>query len=736
MTGLVGKQLGQYHITDVLGSGGMATVYRARQLNVQRDVALKVIETRLAENPEFIERFEREARTIASLSHPYILKLFDFGSQDDLLYLVMELQEGGSLAKHLKTHGKLGAEEVAGYLDQIAKALDHAHGRGIIHRDLKPQNVLLDQAGNAILTDFGIARLSSEMTRMTSSGMVMGTPPYMAPEQWYGREVDVRTDLYALAVMAYELLTGDLPFTGDTPPVLMYQHLNEPPPPLRQARPDLPTSLEQVLLKGIAKRPEDRFQSAAAFANAFREGLRGKPPQGINVRSALRPLTQQERAVRGAPASTPTRRTPRLLFGAGALIAVSLLSVIALVATSLANQQAAAEQTQTALVLNPQRTETALALIERAIRLTQSAAAARDHQTATALAATNLPQTERAQQTERALRFTATATVTFTPSQTPTVTFTASRTPTPTRTGTPTPTVTPSPTHTPSQTPTRTATATPTTTPTPIPLGTSIPAGAPNALWLPIERVINGVPMVYVPNGCFNMGEALEAHQICLAAFWIDKYEVTNAHYQRFVAEGGYTRREFWTETGWQWRIANNISAPQDYNGFSAPDQPRVGISWYEAYAYAQWRAARLPTEAEWEYAARGSEGFIYPWGNTFDGSRLNFCDKNCPISWADTTADDGYQETAPVGSYPEGASWVGALEMSGNVWEWVSSHYQPYPYAADDGREAAEGSARRGLRGGSLDLPQDLTRAVFRGHDKPDFRNFNVGFRVVIAVR
>ncbi|MCE7945907.1 MAG: hypothetical protein DYG88_00595 [Chloroflexi bacterium CFX4] len=284
------------------------------------------------------------------------------------------------------------------------------------------------------------------------------------------------------------------------------------------------------------------------------------------------------------------------------------------------------------------------------------------------MARTNLPQTERAQQTEIALHFTPTATATVTPSQTP----------------------------------------------TPIPLGTPIPAGAPNALWLPIEQLINGVPMVYVPNGCFNMGEASDAHEVCLEAFGIDKDEVTNAQYQRFVEEGSYTRREFWTEMGWQWRIANNIGAPQDYDGFSAPSQPHVGIAWHEAYAYAQWCGVCLPTEAEWEYAARGSEGLIYPWGNTFDGSRLNFCDKNCPISWADTTADDGYQNTAPVGSYPEGRSWVGALDMSGNVWEWTSSLYMLYPYTADDGREAAEETSRRSLRGGSLDLTQDLTQRAF----------------------
>jgi serine/threonine-protein kinase len=271
MAGLIGRQLGQYTITEMLGSGDMATVYRAQQTSIRRDVAIKVIKTKLTDNPEFIRRFERGARIMVALNHPHILTIFEFGMQDDLLYLVTELQEGGSLAARLKANGKLSAEEVARYLDQIGAALDYVHSRSVIHRNLKPQNVLLDQDNNAILSGFSIARIAGDMTRMTGSGMAMGTPSYMAPEQWYGRDVDARTDVYALAIMTYELLTGALPFTGDTPPTLMYQHLNDQPPPIRRLRPDLPQSVEKVLIKGMAKRSEARFQSASEFASAFRE---------------------------------------------------------------------------------------------------------------------------------------------------------------------------------------------------------------------------------------------------------------------------------------------------------------------------------------------------------------------------------------------------------------------------------------------------------------------------------
>ena len=375
MQNLIGQRLGQYTITAKLGSGGMATVYRAQQANVERTVAVKVIKTELAENSEFVERFKREARTVANLSHPHILKLFDFGIQADLLYLVMELHEGGSLAERLKAQAKLDAEDVAKYLEQVGAALDHAHNRGVIHRDLKPQNVLLDSDGNAILTDFGIVRITGDMT---ASGIAMDTPAYMAPEQWHGRAVDARTDIYALAVMTYELLTGHLPFTGDTPPALMYQHLNEPPPPLRQTRPDLPRSVEAVLLKGMAKRPEVRFQSASAFARAFREALSGKTPPGVDIAETQRPLTPQ------------TRTPRRLLIGIAALTVIALSVLIVLLLTERLSTSVQSETPFEPIVATAQAVSTSIA----ASIPTQAT-----YETATAVMPTVLPPAVAAERT-------------------------------------------------------------------------------------------------------------------------------------------------------------------------------------------------------------------------------------------------------------------------------------------------------------------------------------------------
>jgi len=278
------------------------------------------------------------------------------------------------------------------------------------------------------------------------------------------------------------------------------------------------------------------------------------------------------------------------------------------------------------------------------------------------------------------------------------------------------------------------ATATDTPTPARVAFVTS------NSAWRPIERMINGILMVYVPDGCFEMGgisrfsNEQPIHEVCLKGFWISKYEVTNAEFDRFVEAGGYQRREYWTEEGWQWRIRNNINAPREEKPeFAGYDQPRVGITWYEAYAYAKWHGGALPTEAEWEYAARGPDSLIYTWGNHFDSSALNYCDANCAYEWADKNNSDGYMYTASVGSFPRGRSWVGAYDMLGNAWEWVNSLTFPYPYDPDDGREEPEVTGKRSMRGGSWFGSQDNSRASFRFSYEPWLRSTHIGFRIVV---
>jgi serine/threonine-protein kinase len=221
-------------------------------------------------------------RTFGTLSHPHILKLFDFGRQGDLLYLVTELLTGGSLADRIR-NAPLSLDEARRVMEPVAFALDFAHGQGVIHCDLKPQNVLLDAKNNPYLTDFGVAKLLDESTVLTQGGTAMGTPAYMAPEQWQGAELDARTDVYALGVMLFEMLSGRLPFQGDTPFSMMNMHVYAPPPPLRVYRPDLPNSVEKVIRKALAEGREHRFQSAGDMARAFAGAIGGKTPPGLDV---------------------------------------------------------------------------------------------------------------------------------------------------------------------------------------------------------------------------------------------------------------------------------------------------------------------------------------------------------------------------------------------------------------------------------------------------------------------
>lgn len=282
---LTGTTLGnnEYDVLDVLGKGGMATVYRGLQRSVNREVAIKVLAPDLADDERLLARFEREARIVAGLDHPHILTVHDFGRHGNLLYLVLRLMTGGSLLDELRAHSPLPTERTITLVRQIASALDYAHSKGIIHRDLKPSNVLLDDSGNVSLTDFGIAKLlqGDVTTGLTAPQAMMGTPIYMAPEQWRAEPVDPTTDVYAFGVMVYWMVAGEVPFNADTPPALMYQHLNEPPPPLRAVNPNVPPQVEPVLRRALAKQPAGRYASAGAFADALEDALRrpaGAPP--------------------------------------------------------------------------------------------------------------------------------------------------------------------------------------------------------------------------------------------------------------------------------------------------------------------------------------------------------------------------------------------------------------------------------------------------------------------------
>jgi predicted Ser/Thr protein kinase len=273
----------RYRILRLLGRGGMGAVYLAREEALERLVALKVLDSGREQEEASRERFRREARTAAGLSHPNVVPLHDFGeSRDGLLYLAMGYVHGETLAERLAREGRRPPAEVRRTVAEIADALHYAHRRGVVHRDVKPQNILLeDQTGRALLTDFGIARLA-DGTHLTQEGAVVGTPVYMAPEQCAGRPLDGRSDVYSLGVTAYLLLAGRPPFLG-TAPELLVAHLNQEPPPLRDTVPDTPEDLAAAVSRALAKQPEHRWPDAAAFRDAV-------APAGVDLDKLPEPL--------------------------------------------------------------------------------------------------------------------------------------------------------------------------------------------------------------------------------------------------------------------------------------------------------------------------------------------------------------------------------------------------------------------------------------------------------------
>lgn len=270
----VGKQLGNYRLVEMIGKGGMAAVYRATQPSVNRDVAIKIMSPSLTENEAFVQRFKNEAQVIANLEHAYILPVYDFGEEDNLLFIVMRYLPSGSLADIISEHPDgVPLDRAITIFNQIGEALDYAHSKGIIHRDLKPGNILLDDRGTAYLSDFGIAKQIEGAENLTGTGGVVGTPSHMAPEQGLGEKLDGRSDQYAMGVILFEMLTGRLPFTADNPMALMLKHINEPTPSPRIFNASIPAPVESVILRLLSKEPDERYESAGEMVKAMEKAM-------------------------------------------------------------------------------------------------------------------------------------------------------------------------------------------------------------------------------------------------------------------------------------------------------------------------------------------------------------------------------------------------------------------------------------------------------------------------------
>jgi serine/threonine protein kinase len=287
MSDFVGKILGQYEIIDQIAKGGMATVFRARQKSVGREVAIKVLPPNLLHDDGFLERFYREVEVVASLQHPHILPVYDFGQFDELPYIVMAYMSGGTLSDTI-SHGPMSLTDTEIVVRQMADALDYAHSKGIIHRDFKPANVLLDERGNTYLADFGLAKITASDSQLTGTG-TLGTPTYMAPELAMSNALSPTVDIYALGVTMFQMLSGRVPYEAHTPLGVLMLHANDPVPNIQELRPEINSGVQRVIEQSMAKAPEARYPTAGEMAKALAQALQSSTQEmgGITQVEAL-----------------------------------------------------------------------------------------------------------------------------------------------------------------------------------------------------------------------------------------------------------------------------------------------------------------------------------------------------------------------------------------------------------------------------------------------------------------
>jgi len=325
------QKIGRYEIKSELGRGGMATVYKAYDPRFEREVALKVLPREMLHDPQFRIRFEREAKTIAGLEHQAIVPVYDVGEEDGQPYFVMRYMTGGSLADTI-AKGPMSLAAATKLIERLASALDDSHLKGIIHRDLKPANILFDRSGDPYISDFGIAKITQSQTATVTGGAIVGTPAYMSPEQAQGEKVDGRSDVYALGVILYEMLSGTQPYQATTPMAIVVKHITDPIPHILDLRPGLPTAIESIIEKAMAKNPDERFGSAGELytaLNAVASGLPADEALKTATMSATRIAAAKTRMVAGKTqvAEPKTGQTGKFNFAIPAIIVGGLLGV-------------------------------------------------------------------------------------------------------------------------------------------------------------------------------------------------------------------------------------------------------------------------------------------------------------------------------------------------------------------------------------------------------------------------
>jgi serine/threonine protein kinase/formylglycine-generating enzyme required for sulfatase activity len=636
----------RFRVVRRLGAGGMGSVFLAEQIAVgNRPVALKVLLRKLLDDPEFLLRFQNEAASTGRIRHPNVVTIYESGQSDDgSPYIAMEYLEGETLRQTLKRRGALPLAECAEVLQQIARGLNSAHKLGILHRDLTPDNIFVTRTedGDTLVkvVDFGLAKMR-ESTTHTLTGTMLGTPAYMSPEQCLGmksEELDVRSDLYALGIIAYEMLTGRVPFRSDTPIGYVHKHIMETPPPLRALSPGLqaPSQVEAVVMKALSKERDQRQASVVDLAREFAAAASvasnvDTPASTAGTRLVERPATFQGMGVTAGSGSARTAGPPD--------------TAVATPTTPIRTSPVPAP---------PQPTQ-------REAPAARPAATVPPRVAHTAPRFAVEPEKPRRKWGYALAGFVGTAVVLA-------GLFFYFQSAAPTKEAQP---------------PASSSTG------APEPKADSEPPG-----------------MVYVPkppppppgfSGVwrgFAMGrdnapdpEETPAHVVNVKPFYLDKTPVTVGQYAAFT----------------------KATVPA-----GSEDLPATNVSWQEAQDYCASKGGRLPTEAEWEYAARGVDGRLYPWGNSFAASLTN-------------SAEGGLGRPQPANSHADGASQFGVLGMSGNVWQWTADDYRPYPGRQPAFKIPADAKV---IRGGSYKSDKDHVTTTTRNLDHASARSPVIGFR------
>jgi len=669
----------------------MATVYKAFDTRLEREVALKVVRRKAFPEDKLdriLKRFEREAKALAKLSHANIIPIIDSGEEEGTAYLVMGYIPGGTLKERLKKK-PIPWQEAAQFLAPIARALDYAHKQGIVHRDIKPSNILITKDNQPMLTDFGIARIlkSEETLDLTGTGMGVGTPEYMAPEQGLGKKVDHRADIYALGIVFYEMVTGRKPFQADTPMAVVVKQINDPLPRPTKFVAELPNVIEGVLLKALAKDPANRYKHMAEFSAALEN-----------------PKIKQKQRIKTTP---PKRKTRALLLGGITTILLSLGAIWVGITKPFSPEIEAPSPTSnytetTVPIISsstpeiiftkiPISTSTPI-IATTLIRFTSNGNNCEPPTVPVGKIIVEWGQTEYASIEEGenhfgnskpeflfnglrapllnegvwdniqgrekpwAIRFSAEMEL-IDGEYDVVVTWDAEQF-------------------------SKNASCTITVIDE---QSNSLNSGLD--IDSSIIREKDGMAMMYVPAGEFKMGsndgdtDFQPVHDVYLDAFWIDQTEVTNAMFAECVPTGQCRQPS-----------GNN------YKESGYANHPVVYVSWRDANLYCGWAGVRLPTEAEWEKAARGGlEGLKYPWGDESPS-----CNKGAE-NGAQYSNCDG--QTVTVGSFaPNG---YGLYDMAGNVWEWVADWYSRSYYSNSPNRNPMGPSSGEYhvLRGGSWSL-------------------------------